>query len=227
MADYAILQNLTQNGLEIMQSNPDISNNLVVQVDAHTKIVTGGNYGIESSFVNYVAEIVIYDIKPLTSIAQMEMQQASLGIPSLAFLDTMKNIMAYAVTIGSAIIAGLVTGAVAGGVISSAIPIVGTAAGAAIGAVVGAGLGLITGLSISLFSYLDQTIQLENNRLDNQDDLNQMLEDGTITQEQWETATEANQSTMEEPKIPWTKFITYGMVGVGALAALYIFLKTK
>ncbi len=216
MADYAIIQNLSKYGNELIQSNPDIANNLIIQVDAHTKLVTNNNYGISGTTFDYLAGLVWYDLNPLTLSAQMEMQQASLGMPSVGFWDTIKKIIAYAIPVAT----GIIAGAIAGGMAGTAITVIGTAVGIFIGAIAGAFIGL----GINLFSYLDNKIELEQSKTDIKKQLTDMLESGDITPEQYQNAVDSVDKGMES-EIPWTKLIIAGMIGVGALVTLYIVLK--
>lgn len=218
MADYAIVQDLTNYGVELMQSNPSVANNLIIQADAHTKLVTNNNYGISGTRFDYLAGLVWYDLQPLTISAQAEMQQASLGNPSLGFLDIIKNIIAYAIPVG----VGIIAGAIAGGIAGSGIPILGTAVGAFIGAIAGAAIGL----GIDLFGYLSQKIELEQSQTDIKKQLTDMLERGDITPEEYDNAVDSVDKGMTA-EIPWTKIIIGGMIGLGALAAFYIFLQRK
>ena len=220
MVDYAIVQDMTQYGIDVMQSNPEVANHMVIQTDAHTKIVTNNNYGISGVYLDLEGGLAWNDLEPLTLNAQMQMREASLGLPSVGFWDTIKQIMAYAIPVG----AGIIAGAIAGGLVGSAVPVIGTVVGAFIGGIAGAFIGL----GISAFSYGTQKIELEQNKVDIKQQLTDMLGDGTITAEEYQNAVDSVDSGMEEPGgIPWTTIIIGGMVGVGALAALYIFMKTR
>ncbi len=225
MADYAILHNLTPYGIQIMQSDPSVANNLVIQADAHAKIATQNNYGIGGTYLDLEGGVAWYDLQPLTISAELEMQQASLGMPSAGFLDWIKNIMSYAIPVASGIIAGAVLGGLAG----TAIPVVGTAVGAFIGALVGGLSGAYIANQISEYSYQEAEIEFQQNKNDTVKTLTQMLADGDITQEQYDNALAAIMAGMEEENggIPWTGIIVGGMVGALALGALYIYMKKK
>ncbi len=217
MADYAIVNDLTEYGSELMQSNPSIANNLIIQTDAHTKIVTNNNYGISGTRFDYLAGLVWHDIEPLTALAKAEVQQANLGMPSLGFLDTIKNIIAYAIPVGI----GIIAGAIAGGMVGTAVPVIGNVVGAFIGAIIGASIGL----GVNLFSYLGQRIELEQSKTDIKQQLTDMLERGEITWEEYQDAIDAVNEGMEEGGIPWNTIIIVAGVGIFALGALMIITK--
>lgn len=218
MVDYAVVHDLTEYGVELMQSNPSVANNLIIQADAHTKLVTDNNYGISGTYLDIENGLVWHDINPLTVSAKAEMQQASLGMPSIGFLDTMKNIIAYAIPVGI----GIIAGAIAGGLAGSSIPIIGTAVGAFIGAIAGA----MIGLGIDLFSYLSDKVELEQSKTDIKQQLTDMLERGDITTEEYQDATDAVSEGMETG-IPWTEIIIGGMIGLFALGAIFILTRKK
>ncbi len=223
---YAIIQDLTQEGIAVMQSDPSTANNLIIQTDAHTKKITDNNYGISSSFVNIEAGIIIHDIQPLTLSAQMEIQQASLGMPSAGLLDTLKNICSWAMTIGQGIIAGAIIGGIAG----TAFPVIGTGVGAFIGAIAGAGTAIF-GRLMSVYNYDTAQVELQQTAQDNYDKALDLFDQGKITSEELLDLMEAIQNGTEggekvgEEGIDWQKMIIYGVVGVVALGALMIMTK--
>ncbi len=197
MADYAIVNNLTDYAVEMIQTDPNLSSNLASQVNSDVQNSTNGNYGISYVTVDLVGKKIWYDIEPLTVSAKAEIQQASLGRPSIGWLDTVKKIIAVIVAVIAFVIGALVGGWA-------------LLAGA-----------LIAG-GILLWSYLTDRIEYKQDMVETDDEYARQLRDGEITQSQYNEFTEAKHKVMESDGIPWTAIIIGGMVGLLALGALMI-----
>ena len=99
MADYAIINNLTDYATELIKTDPNFSSNLSSQVNSDVRNATSENYGISYVTVDLIGKKIWYDIEPLTISAQTEMQQASLGMPSIGWWDTVKKIISVIVAV--------------------------------------------------------------------------------------------------------------------------------
>ncbi len=230
MGNYAILNELTQEGVELFASNPTISNNMVIQADYNAKNITNYNYGISYSEINYETGLIWHEVEPLTATAKIETGNATMGIASAGFLSDMKNMMSYAIPFGLATIGGAILGAKIGAVIGTAtgIPVVGTTMGSAIGFLVGGIIGGIIGDRMGMYSFETQKVELQQTLADNLTNLDELFAQGLITREEWERARDANKVIItgdKEDKMGWEKYIVWGMVGAGLLVAFNIYLK--
>ena len=197
MADYAIINNLTDYAVELIQTDPNFTNNLASQVHSDVQNATGGNYGISYVTVDLVGKNIWYDIEPLTASARAEIQQASLGMPSFGWWDTVKKIISVVVAVIAFVIGALVGGWAL---------LAGT---------------LIAG-GILLWSYLTNQMEYKQDMVETDDEYARQLTAGEITQAQYDEFTAAKHKIMESGEIPWTMIIIGGMVGVLALGALMI-----
>ncbi len=200
MADYAIINNLTSYATELIQTDPNFTNNLSLQVNSDVRSSTSNNYGISYVTVDLIGKKIWYDIDPLTASAKAEMQMASLGTPSFGWFDTVKTIIAV-VLAAAALIIGFIVGGwaiLAGAVIAGA---------------------------ILLYSYLTGNIEYKQDMADIDDEYARQLTAGEITQSQYDEFTAAKHKTMESgmfPDIPWTTILIVAGVGILALGALMI-----
>jgi len=200
MADYAIVNNLTDYGKELIQTDPNFVNNLSSQVNSDVRSATNNNYGISYVTVDLIGKKIWYDLEPLTASAKAEMQMASLGTPSIGWFDTVKKIIA---------------------VVLATVAFV-------IGALVG-GWGLLAGTVIAggilLWSYLTDQIEYKQEMTEINDEYARQLAEGEITQAQYDEFTEAKHKVMESGEISWKTIVIGVAIGAGILAGLYIFLK--
>ena len=196
MADYAIINNLTDYAVELIQIDPNFTNNLSSQVNSNVQNSTNNNYGISFVTVDLVGKKIWYDLEPLTTSARAEMRQTSLGNPSIGWLDTVKKIIAVIVAVIAFVIGALVGGWAL---------LAGT---------------LIAG-GILLWSYLTDKIEYKQDMVETDDEYARQLRDGEITQSQYDEFTAAKHKVMEEG-IPWTAIIIGGAVGLFALGSLMI-----
>ncbi len=202
MADYAIVNNLTDYAVELVQTDPNFTNNLASQVNSDVKSATNNNYGISYVTVDLIGKKIWYDIEPLTASAKAEMQMASLGNPSIGWFDTVKKIIVVIV----AVIA-FVVGALVGGWALLA------------GALIAGG--------ILLWSYLTDRIEYKQDMVEIDDEYTRQLRDGEITQSQYDEFTEAKHKVMEDVGIPWNTIIIVAGIGIFALGALMILTRKK
>ena len=70
MADYAIVNSLTDYATELIQTDPSFTNNLSSQVNSDVKTATDNNYGVSYVTVDLVGKNVWYDLEPLTAYAK-------------------------------------------------------------------------------------------------------------------------------------------------------------
>lgn len=199
MADYAIINNLTSYATELIQTNPNFTNNLASQVNSDVKSSTGNNYGISYVTVDLVGKKIWYDIDPLTASAKVEMKMASLGTPSAGWFDTVKTIIA-AVLAAAVLIIGFIIGGwaiLAGAVIAGA---------------------------ILLYSYLTNKIEYSQDMVETDDEYARQLVAGEITQAQYDEFTAMKHKAMENGagEIPWNTILIVGGIAIFALVALMI-----
>ncbi len=204
MADYAIVNNLTNYAVELVQTDPSFTNNLASQVNSEVRNSTSNNYGISYVTVDLVGKKIWYDLEPLTASAKAEIQMASFGTPSVGWFDTVKKIIAVIVAVIAFVIGALVGGWA-------------LLAGA-----------LIAG-GILLWSYLTDKIEYSQDMVETDDEYARQLRDGEITQSQYNDFTEAKHKVMEtaEGGIPWNTILIVGGIGIFALIALMIITRKK
>ena len=197
MADYAIITNHTDYGMDLIQQDPTMASKLASETDAKVRSATYGIYGISRVSINYAAKDTWYDLEPLTASAKEEMRQASLGSPSIGFFDTIKKIISVILAV-----VAFVVGALVGGWALLA------------GALIAGG--------IILWNILESKQEYKQEMTEIDDEYARQLVDGEITQSQYDEFTEAKHKVMEPGGIPWTTIIIAGMVGLLALGALMI-----
>lgn len=199
MADYAIINNLTNYAIELVQADPNFTNNLASQVNSEVQSSTSNNYGISYVTVDLIGKKIWYDIEPLSASAKAEMQQASLGNPSMGWFDTVKKIIAVIVAVVAFVIGALVGGWA-------------LLAGA-----------LIAG-GIILWSYLTDRMEYSQDMVETDDEYARQLATGEITQSQYDEFTAAKHKIMETVagEIPWMTIAIVAGVAIFALGALMI-----
>ncbi len=200
MADYAIVNSLTDYATELIQTDPSFTNNLSSQVDSDVKAATNNNYGISYVTVDLVGKNVWYDLEPLTASAKAEMQMASLGTPNLTWWDTVKKIISVILAVAAFII----------------------------GALVG-GWGLLAGTIIAgavlLWSYLTSEIEYKQEMADINDEYTRQYSAGEITWAEYQEFASRKEKVMETEGIPWNTILIIGGVGIFALLALMLLKK--
>lgn len=204
MVDYAIINNLTTYAVELIQTDPNFTNNLASQVNSEVKSSTSNNYGISYVTVDLVGKKIWYDLEPLTASAKAEMQMASLGNPSIGWWDIVKKITAVILAV-LAIVAGLLVGGWAW----------------LVGPIV---LG-----AFLLWSYLTDKIEYSQDMVEIDDEYARELTAGEITQAQYDEFTAAKHKVMEtaEGAIPWNMILIAAGIGLFALMALMIITRKK
>ena len=202
MPDYSIITNHTNYGMELIASDPSMAFNLANQADTDVREATNGNYGISAVIIDFENNMTYYDLAPLSVSAQMEMQQASLGNPSLGWLETLKNIISVIVAV-----VVFVIGALVGGWAFLA------------GAVLAAG--------ILVWNWTTNEQEYRQDITDIDQEYARKYADGEITLEQFNELTEAKHKTMEQLEMDWKTIVIYGLIGLGALIALNMVLRRK
>ncbi len=200
MADYAIVNSLTDYATELIQTDPSFTNNLSSQVNSDVKTATDNNYGVSYVTVDLVGKNVWYDLEPLTASAKAEMQMASLGTPSLDWWDTVKKIISVILAVAAFIIGALVGGwgLLAGAIIAGA---------------------------VLLWSYLTSEIEYKQEMADINDEYTRQYSAGEITWAEYQEFASRKEKVMETEGIPWNTIIIVGGIGIFDLLALMLLKK--
>lgn len=198
MADYAIITNHTDYGMELIKSDPSMASNLASQTNTEVRNGTGGNYGISSVYIDFDNNLTYYDLEPLTVSAQEDMRLLSLGTPRVGLWDYIKKIIAVVLAV-----VALVIGALVGGW----------------GFLVGA---IIAG-AILLWSYLTSRIEYKQEIADINQEYARQYTNGEITKEQYDNFVAAKEKVMTTG-ISWQTIVIGALIGFGVLAAFYFYI---